>query len=98
MNDMALTLAAALLVKDGEISIGDIEALPFVESDQEARDIAGRLTRRFDTYIAQRRMRGVAGPSSREEVIILRRPQSFRHGSKARSAEAPSRALVAKNG
>ncbi len=48
--DIPTRLAAALLLKRGEISLDDISSLPFVESKESAETIVYRLTRFFQIY------------------------------------------------
>lgn len=106
MNNLATRLAAALFLKRGEISLSDIEALPFVEDEYEAANIARRLMEMFDTDMRRRRLGGSTRASDWEEVIVLRAP-SLKSGhpelmrqrlgdtalaaSRGRSAAAPPR-------
>ena len=71
MNDLVTKLAAALLLKRGEITISDIEALPLVEDERQAMHIADRLAEMFATYRQQRRIGRAGHGSSYEDVIIL---------------------------
>src|SRR6266480_4225874 len=79
MERVPVTLAAALLLKEGEISISDIEAIPFVEGERAALAIAARLTHRFDTYTKRRRVSAASGPGAWEDVIVLRARPPIRH-------------------
>jgi hypothetical protein len=45
---ISLRIAAALLMKDGHISVADIEAVPFVGNERLAKAIALALANRFD--------------------------------------------------
>ena len=54
-TDLSSRLAAALLVRQGELSIVDIRALPFVDDDETAALIADDLGRIFNVDIVQRR-------------------------------------------
>lgn len=76
MDGRAIKLATAILLTEGEISLTDIEALPFVEDRELAREIAESLRRRFDTNTAQRRISGASGAAGLEDVIVLRSPQT----------------------
>ncbi len=85
MMDVATKLAAALLLKRGEISLSDIEALPLVDDEQEARRVASQLSEIFDTYRRQSQISGTDGTPD-EEVIVLRstvRPTRARRVSRA---------------
>lgn len=83
-----IKLATALLLNEGQISISDIEALPLVEDEQMAYDIARYLADRFDTYASQREISGAAG-FSWEEVLVLRSPAALhRTGSDDEKAAA----------
>jgi len=55
LTDVSTKIAAALLLQHREISVGDIRALPFVESDDDAWDIVGALCRSFRIDMVQRR-------------------------------------------
>ena len=46
---ISVKLAGMLLLRHGGISVSEIEALPFVKDKQEARAIALRLTRAFES-------------------------------------------------
>lgn len=48
---IALRLAEALLLNKGEISIKDIEAIPFLDDPKDAELIASYLQRKFKTKI-----------------------------------------------
>ncbi len=47
-NTIILRMAAALLLKDGKLSIRDIQSLPLVDNEQLARAVALSLYNRFD--------------------------------------------------
>ena len=51
-------LAAALLVKFGEITFAEINALPFVDSEDEALLIVDILRRKFDVEFYDRKIEG----------------------------------------
>lgn len=92
---VAYTLAAALLIHNGEIALSDIAALPFVEDEETVATIVARLRKNFDTYAAQRRIDGDAN-SAVEDIIALRTPARLPTSArKSRSAPAISRAADA---
>lgn len=64
-------IAAAILLSEREISMRDIRALPFVETDNDAEDIVGILRRSFDLDVVQRRDPTERG-SAWEDVWQLR--------------------------
>lgn len=45
--DISVKLAGLFLLRHGHISLDDIEAMPFVESPQEARAVAKNLVKSF---------------------------------------------------
>ena len=51
-------LAATLLVKCGEITFAEIEALPFVDSEDDALLIVDALRRKFDVEFYDREIEG----------------------------------------
>jgi hypothetical protein len=63
--------AALLLLEEGEISVNDIEALPFVEDSETAWAIAQELSEKFDIEWEQRRS-VVGGISSWEDILQLK--------------------------
>ena len=66
-------LAAALLLKHGEISFGEIRALPFVEDEQSVLAIADLLAHKYEVTRLCRWEDDA--PSTRfEDVIRLIRP------------------------
>lgn len=73
-NDLStgLRLAEALLLKEGEISLDEIAALPFVEDDETAYAIALALVNRLAAEHVHRRAVGDDGCISIEEVIRIR--------------------------
>ena len=46
---VAVKLAGMLLLHDGEITVGEIESLPFVNNRQEAIAIAQKLAKAFES-------------------------------------------------
>ncbi len=48
--EIAVRLARALLLKDGELSIQDIKSIPYVRSREEAYAVARRLARISNPY------------------------------------------------
>ena len=73
VEDVSTKLAALILLKDGEITFSEIEALPFVEDKDTALVVAGRLLNSFDVEIFQRKTRD-SEMGSWDDVIRLRRP------------------------
>ncbi len=55
MNQIAVKLAAALLLRNGELSLTEIGALPFVEDETDVIEIANSL---LDTYNVSLQVRG----------------------------------------
>jgi hypothetical protein len=53
MHTLSTRIAAALLLQKGEITLKDIEAIPFVDSHETAFAIAARLARNFDVETLQ---------------------------------------------
>lgn len=47
-GEITLKMAAALLLKEGKLTLSEIEALPFVDSEKLAQAIALSLYNRFD--------------------------------------------------
>lgn len=77
-ENISVRLAGALLLHRGELSLGEIRALPFIESDEIAAAVANTLSRAFDVERYERRA-GRLSPYW-EEVIRLRRPvQAAKH-------------------
>jgi hypothetical protein len=60
-------------MQDGEITLSDIEALPFVENSESALLIAAWLAQSFDVETYQRR-KPTSGSGSWEDVIRLKVP------------------------
>lgn len=52
-KEAAVKIAAALLQQYGQISVSEIRALPFVQTDEEAMMIARSLAEAFDVQIEQ---------------------------------------------
>lgn len=73
LRSISTTLAAALLLHDGEITLMDIEALPFVENSETARAIAATLAQFFDVERLQRR-HVKKGISYWEDILRLKGP------------------------
>ena len=47
LHNVSVRLAGVLLIQDGEITLSDIESLPFVETREEALSIARKLVHVF---------------------------------------------------
>ena len=47
LHNVSVRLAGVLLIQDGEITLSDIESLPFVETKEEALSIARKLVHVF---------------------------------------------------
>ena len=62
-------LAATILVKCGEITLAEIEALPFVDSEDDALIIVDALRRNFDVEFHDRPIEGT--PFDCDNVIQL---------------------------
>jgi len=87
MSTLATKLAAALLLKRGEIAVSDIEALPLVEDARQAMLIADQLTEMFSTYRQQRQIRSTDLGGGYEDVIVLHpTTRSLRQRSTSRPA------------
>lgn len=74
LHEVGVRLAAALLLKDGTISLSDIEALPVVESREDALRIVSQLLRMMDAEERSERVPGRIG--GWESVIRLRHPMT----------------------
>ena len=83
-RDPRLRLAAAVLLHHGEISLAEIEALPFVDTREVAEMLAIELARALGAERIQRRATG-AGMSRWEDVMCLTRRE--------RPVGSPNRAL-----
>ena len=70
VNNISLKLAAALLLQKGELTISDIRALPFVDSEEFAKVIAFSLQNRFNAEWGQRKIQ-TSGVSHWEDVLLL---------------------------
>ena len=55
-DELSVKLAGLLLLEEGELSVSDIEALPFVGDYELARAIADELVSRFDAIMERRKM------------------------------------------
>jgi len=73
--EVSTRIAAALLLKHGELSLSDIEALPFVEDEEMALAIVGRLRSLLNAEPRQRRIPGTNG--AWEMVIELKKPVRY---------------------
>lgn len=71
---LELSLAAALLMEEGELTLTDIEALPFVEDEETAFSILTRLLSMFEAEPTQRRVPGAFG--AWETVIELKQKKA----------------------
>lgn len=77
-----IRLAAALLLKRGEISLMEIKALPGVEDDDDyALAVANVLARQYDIEYVERSFTS-SNPDSCETLVLKRpaAPTSKRHG------------------
>jgi hypothetical protein len=74
--DLAVRLAAILLTTDGELSISDIEAPPFVDDYEAATKIATILLERFPAEVFQRRYERPSGLGRWEDMIRLKSSHS----------------------
>lgn len=74
LHEVGVRLAAALLLKDGTISLSDIEALPVVESREDALRIVSQLVRMMDIEERAERVPGRIG--GWETVLRLRHPMT----------------------
>ena len=78
--DIPIRLATALLIQKGEISIGEITALPLVDDREVAIAIARILSRNFGVKRSERETGDF--PNSYDEVISLTnlKPQRIAQG------------------
>ena len=53
INTLATKIAAAILLNEREITISDIRAIPFIESDEQAMAVAKNLTQIFNVEVEQ---------------------------------------------
>ena len=77
MNDfthISIRLAAALLLQRGEISISDIQALPFVENDDAVKVIVESLSSIYHVERCQYR----AATHKWEDILRIRYPTKDR--------------------
>ena len=72
-NSKAAQLAALLLLQEGELSIGDIEAIPLVPDVESAEAIALSLVSLYDAEWKQRKTRR-GSVTFWEDYIRLREP------------------------
>lgn len=73
VEKLGLRISAVILLRKGEISIEDINSLPFVESDRSARIIADSLLKLFDADVVCKKIS--SSPFLKwEESIFLRNP------------------------
>lgn len=70
LESLSTKIAALLLVQRGEITLADIQALPFVDSPERAAAIAARLAAAFPVHTYQRK-RSASDATSWDEVIRL---------------------------
>jgi hypothetical protein len=72
---LALTIAGALLLKNGEVSIEDIQSFPFLSQEINAQTIAGFLLGLYDAELVSKKIS--SSPFLRwEQVISLnKRPE-----------------------
>jgi hypothetical protein len=52
-DELPVRIAAALLARYGEISTGEIRAIPTVETDEQAMEIARQLAQLFELEVSQ---------------------------------------------
>jgi hypothetical protein len=71
LMDVSKRIAGALLLSHREISVRDIRAIPFVESDDDAAAVVSALLKSFTVEIVQRRGNSGFGVSAWEDVIRL---------------------------
>jgi hypothetical protein len=71
LTDISKRIAGALLLRNREISVRDIRAVPFVESDDDVDAIVSALVRSFTVEMVQRRSGSGSGISAWEDVIQL---------------------------
>ena len=75
IDSIATKIAAALLLKDKTISVSDIRAIPFIETDEDAMMVARHLVQMFDVEVEQKKQS--SGISQWVDVLRLKpaRPQ-----------------------
>jgi hypothetical protein len=73
---LALSIAAVVLLRDGEISTDDIRSLPFLSDDFDARLIVDSLLELFDAEVFNRKLS--SSPFLRWEQVI--RLKAVPHG------------------
>lgn len=52
----ALKIASAILIKKGEVSLGEIEAFPFIDRDFDPQIIANALKQMYDVEVISRKI------------------------------------------
>lgn len=70
-SSVSLLLAAALLLREGELTISDIRALPFVDSEEFAEAIVLSLQNRYNAERGQRKIQAGGGITRWEDVLLL---------------------------
>ena len=76
LRSVSLRLAAALLIQDGQLSIREIKALPFVGTQGEALSIAQELydalSERYDLNLEDGKRLVISGVASKAKVASAR--------------------------
>lgn len=75
INSIATRIAAAILLKERTISVAEIRALPFVETDEQAMMVATNLTQLFDDVEIQQ-IKQKSGVSNWVNVLHLKKAPS----------------------
>lgn len=77
-SHIPIRIATAILLKNGEISLAEIEGIPFVEDEEYAVANARYLVETFDVVYAERIDEEAELDFEIEEVIRLVKPVQFK--------------------
>jgi hypothetical protein len=72
LSAISKRIAALLLLHRRELSMSDIRAVPFVETDDDVLEIIGALSNSFPLEKTQRRISNASGLAVWEDVLQLR--------------------------
>lgn len=75
INSIATRIAAAILLKERTISVAEIRALPFIETDEQAMMVATNLTQLFEDVEIQQFKRS-SGISNWVNILRLKKVPS----------------------
>jgi len=76
---LATKIAAAILLQNKELTVSQIRALPFVESDQEAMTIAKQLGLMFEVEVEQVRLPRSGSPITQWTDLLKLKKAAHTH-------------------